>query len=108
MKIPNLPWIRQKDPRLYEALKAVQDQTTNIEKQGNFNATGHPAPPPPINGLKVTTGPAGEFQIAITDNGEVGRGINYWVEHDTSPNFTNPHIVDMGQSRNHSVNLGDQ
>jgi hypothetical protein len=108
LKIPNLDYLRSLDPKLFEAIKAIQDQTSNIEKQGNFNALGPPNAPPAIDRLRVTTGPGGEYQIRITDNGEVSRGINYWAEYDTSPNFTNPHIIDMGQTRNHSVNLGNQ
>jgi hypothetical protein len=108
LKIPNLDYLRSLDPKLFEAIKAIQDQTSNIEKQGNFNALGSPAAPPAIDRLRVTSGPGGEYQIRITDNGEVSRGINYWAEYDTSPNFTNPHIIDMGQTRNHSVNLGNQ
>lgn len=70
--------------------------------------SGQPAAPPSINALHVSTGPGGEFQVAITDNNEISRGINYWAEHDTSPSFTNPHAIDMGQSRNLSVHMGTQ
>jgi hypothetical protein len=111
MNIPNLQFIRSLPDigaRLYEAFKAVQDQTTNIEQQTNTAAQQQPTSPPPINKIHVSTGPGGEFQIAITDNGQISRGINYFAEHDSSPNFTNPHVVDMGQSRNASLYLGNQ
>lgn len=108
MKIQNLELFRAKDKYLYEALSSIQTQTGQIETQGNFNATGNPPVPPPIGQLVVTTGPSGEFQITIHDSGEFGRGNNYFAEHDTSPAFSNPHVVDMGQSRNHSIYLGNQ
>lgn len=111
MNIPNLKFIRgipQIGARLYEALLAVQNQATSTEAQANTNSNGQPAPPPAINGLHVSTGPGGEFQIAITDNGQISRGINYWAEHADNPQFNNPHHIDMGQSRNTSVYMGPQ
>lgn len=111
MTLPNLPYIRRIPiigARLYEALNAVQTQSQATEQQTNANPSGQPAPPPAINGVHVSTGPGGEFQIAITDNGQVARGVNYWVEHADDPSFTNPHVIDLGQSRNHSVYLGSQ
>ncbi len=89
-------------PRLVELFNAVQSQTTIIEKQGNLNATGEPPVPPPPDALNVTNGPSGEFQIAITHNGEFNRGANFHVQWDTSPAFTNPHNIDLGASRNDS------
>ena len=94
--------------RLYDSLKSIQDQVSNIETQTNTNSSAQPTAPPAINGVHVSTGPGGEFQIAITDQNQISRGINYWAEHDSDPNFSNPHIIDMGQSRNHSVYLGSQ
>ena len=111
MIIPNLQFIRSLPgigSRLYESLKAVQDQTSNIEQQTNSAAQQQPAPPPAIDALQVSTGPGGEFQVAITDNGQISRGIQYFAEHDSDPNFTNPHVIDMGQSRNASVFMGAQ
>ncbi len=96
-------------PRLVELFNAVQKQTTIIEKQGNLNATGDPPVPPPPDALNVTNGPSGEFQIAITHNGEFNRGTTFHTQWDTSPHFTNPHNIDHGVSRNDSsLNLSGQ
>lgn len=116
MEIPQLNWIRKLSidgvpdfgARLFKAMRGIQTQVTNIERQGNFSAQAQPAAPPAIQGVHVSTGPGGEFQIAISDTGQVNRGINYFVEHDSDPNFSNPHVIDMGQSRNHSVYMGGQ
>lgn len=105
MQLPNLQFIRSIPvwgPRLYEAFNAVQQQTTRIETQGNLNATGDPPVPPPPDALNVTNGPSGEYQIAITHNGEFNRGTTFHVQWDTSPHFTNPHNIDLGASRNDS------
>jgi hypothetical protein len=94
--------------RLYEALQSIQQQATATEQQTNANGSSQPQAPPAINGVHVSTGPGGEFQVAITDNNQISRGVKYFAEHDTSPNFTNPHVIDMGTSRNHSTYLGSQ
>jgi hypothetical protein len=110
MKIPNLAYLRNIPDfgaKLYEALDAVQRQSSTVEKQVNGNATGQPESPPNIDALNVT-GQNGHFNIAITDNGQVSRGIRYYVEHDSDPNFTNPHVIHMGDSRNHNAFLGNQ
>lgn len=93
---------------LHKALTSIQNQSTTTEQQSNTNPTGQPTAPPAINGFHVSTGPGGEFQLAITDNGEISRGVKYWADHDTSPAFSNPHAIDIGQTRNHSVFLGNQ
>ena len=97
--IKNIPVYGQ---RLFELFQSVQQQTTTIEKQGNLNATGAPPVPPPPDALNVTNGPSGEYQIAVTHNGEFNRGTNFHVQWDTSPHFTNPHNIDLGASRNDS------
>ena len=110
MSIRNMEYLRGKDNRLYEALVDLQSQVQTLQKQTNSGSSqsSQPAAPPAINHVHVSTGPGGEFQIAITDNSPINRGINYWAEHADNPQFTNPHIIDMGQSRNHSVYMGSQ
>lgn len=112
MQLPNLQFIKNIPiwgTRLFEAFDAVQQQTTHIETQGNLNATGDPPVPPPPDALNVTNGPSGEYQIAITHNGEFNRGTTFHVQWDTSRNFSNPHNIDLGASRNDSsLNLPGQ
>lgn len=111
MTIKQLAWIRTipfLGGRLHDAFKSIQNGMTAFEQQANLSATTQPKAPPALNGFKVTPGPGGEFQISISDNGQISRGIHYWAEHDTTPAFANPHIIDIGQTRNHSVYLGSQ
>lgn len=93
--------------RLYEALQDLITHHANLAQQVNGNSTGSPQAPPPIDSLKVT-GQNGHFNIAITHNAEIYRGIRYYAEHSTTPDFQNPQIVPMGDSRNHSLFLGNQ
>jgi hypothetical protein len=49
----------------------------------------------------------GIFDIAITVYSAVHRGIYYFAESDTNPNFTAPRVYFMGASRNLRVALGN-
>jgi hypothetical protein len=91
--------------KLKEALQSLGDAITTHLSQTNGNATGQPIPPPNISALQVT-GQNGHHSIAITDNSNFYRGIQYHLEHDTSPQFTNPQPVSIGPSRNASLFLG--
>lgn len=93
-------------PKLAEALKSIAQQTANVAQQLNGNGSGSPQPPPPVNGLKVT-GKNGHFNIAIQDGNKIFRDIHYYVEHSDNPHFTNPSVIHLGHSRNHSIFLGN-
>lgn len=114
MEIKNLNYLRNAKPsdpdfntKLAEALQSIAIQATNTEQQTNANPAGNPSAPPPVNNLNVT-GRNGQFSIQITDHNEIYRGINYHVEHDTDPNFTNPQPIHLGPNRTHNVFLGNQ
>lgn len=109
MAIRNLPWLRgvaQIGSRLYEIVSDLNTQHQNLAEQVNGNGSSQPNAPPSIGGLQVT-GQNGHFSIAITDNSPIYRGVNYFVEHADNPHFTNPHVIDLGASRNHNVFLGN-
>lgn len=92
--------------KLVEALNDLAQQIANGHQQGNFNGKGAPLPPPTVDGLTVK-GQNGHFQIAISDNNRIYRGVRYYVEHSDNPAFTNPHVIALGDSRNHSIFLGN-
>lgn len=106
MSVRNLDYIRQMDPRLYEAIADIIQQHQTLTQQVAGNSTGQPEPPPPISGLKVT-GQNGHFHIQITDNNPIYRGIRYQAEYADNPNFTHAQPVRMGDARNHTVFLGN-
>lgn len=113
-KVRNLDYIRGLSTpelpgfgaRLYEALQDVITHHTNLAQQVNGNSIGNPEPPPPIDSVNVT-GQNGHFDIAIQHNAPIYRGVRYYAEYDTSPDFSNPRVVPMGDSRNHSLFLGN-
>lgn len=55
------------------------------------------APPPPDSVNVVASG--GFAHVQITHNAQVNKGINYFTEVDTNPNFPQPHVIDHGTSR---------
>jgi hypothetical protein len=107
IQIKNAAFLRTLyDGKLVEALESLATQVSNVQQQTNANGTGSPQAPAAIGGLKVT-GQNGHFNIAITDNSPIFRDVHYWVEHADNQHFLNPHVVHMGQSRNHNLFLGN-
>ena len=106
MNVRNLEDIRAKDQKLYEALTDIINQHLNTSQQTNSNPIGNPEPPPAIAGLKVSAS-NGHFQVAINDPNPIYRGVSYFVEHADNPNFTNPHVEELGASRNANFFFGN-
>ena len=105
--VRNLDYIRDKDERLYEALSDIITHYTTQGQQTNSNAVGQPAPPPAVSSVNVT-GRGGYLHVAINDQGNIYRGIRYYVEHADNPHFTDAINVPMGDSRNVSIAVGNQ
>lgn len=95
--LPNLDHHRVKDPKLWETLRVIQK---------NLQALSQPSPPP-INSITVTAA-NGWFTVTLTDNGNVGPGIHYFIEYSTTAGFQQPVVVDNGASRTAVLNLGNQ
>lgn len=103
----SLPEFPDFGAKLFEALQSIGVQGTNIEQQTNSNAQGAPQPPQNIDSVNVSAA-NGHFSVAIQDQGNnLYRGVQYFVEHDSDPNFTNPITVPMGTSRNANLFLGN-
>lgn len=93
--------------KLGELLTQIAQGVHNIEQQTNSNATGSPQSPPALNSLSVSAN-HGHFAVEINHEGaEFYRGVRYYVEHDASPQFSAPHVIDLGNSRNASLFLGN-
>ncbi len=105
MQVRNLDEIRARDPKLYEALIDIINGSGTIAQQVNGNPNGQPSAPPQINGLQVTA-QDGFAHVSISDENQIYRGIRYYVEHADNPNFTNPQVVPMVDSRNTVVPIG--
>lgn len=109
MKIKNLSYLRglpEFGQKLAEALTSIGAAHDTITEQVNGNSDGNPLPPPSINSLNVKA-ENGFAHVSVVDNNDIYRGIRYYVEHADNPQFTNPQIVPMQDSRNTVVPIGN-
>jgi hypothetical protein len=84
---------------LQSALQRIEDAVNNLGKNTAAAPKGILPPPPVIQQLSVKTNGNGLVHAVINDTNPIQKGINYFVEYDTTPNFTQPHVVHMGASR---------
>lgn len=94
----NRSQIFQMNRLIAEALDDIQSQVNNVAQQTTASAQGGTNPPPNISNIAVSAA-NGVFQIIITDNAPVYRGINYFAEYSDTASFTQPHVLDLGASR---------
>ena len=107
LNIPQLAYIKGRDPFLYESLLHLVRAVNSIGRAAGVDPSGSIAAPAPIGNLSVTAAD-GIFDLAITDNSPVRRGIFYFAESDSTPAFAAPHVYFLGSSRNLRLSLGNQ
>lgn len=106
LSIRNITYIAQKlDNRLGEAFEDLIRGVNNITDQIVSNPSGPQSPPPTINGLSVLAAD-GIFDVAITDNNAIQRGIIYFIEYSTTPQFSQPSGFCLGPWRTWRGQLG--
>jgi hypothetical protein len=106
LTIPQLARLKSTDPYLYESLRQIVTAVNALGRATGVDPAGSIEPPAPIGSLSVTAAD-GIFDVAITDNSPVHRGIFYFAESDTSASFTAPHVHFLGCSRNLRLALGN-
>ncbi len=106
LQLPQLKHVESNDPQLYSALKTVVEAVNNLGRGTGVDPAGSIAQPIAPAAISVK-GADGIFDIAITDNSPLVRGISYFAESDTSPAFTQPHVYALGPSRNARLSLGN-
>jgi hypothetical protein len=106
LTIPQLAKLKTADPYLYEALRQVVAAVNALGRATGVDPAGSIESPSPIGGLAVAAAD-GIFDVAITDNSPVHRGIFYFAESDTSSSFIAPRVHFLGCSRNLRVALGN-
>jgi hypothetical protein len=99
--------VQKIDPVLAQALDSIVEQIQSVATQTAATVNGFTPAPHPISQLSVLAS-AGVFDIQIQDNTPVQRGINYFVEFSTTPNFVQPHVVNLGASRTYRSYWGNQ
>src|ERR1700687_5015872 len=107
LKIGQRAQIKGESPYVYEALTQIVNAVNSLGRATGVDPSGTIDPPAPIGSLSVTSAD-GIFDLAITDNSSVHRGIFYFAESDVTPAFAQPHVHFLGSSRNLRVALGNQ
>jgi hypothetical protein len=107
LKIGQLAQIKSDSPYVYEALTQIVNAVNSLGRATGVDPSGTIDPPVPIGSLSVTAAD-GIFDLAITDNSAVHRGIFYFAESDVTPAFSQPRVHFLGSSRNLRVALGNQ
>jgi hypothetical protein len=107
LKIGQLAQIKSDSPYVYEALTQLVNGINALGRATGVDPSGTIDSPAPIGSLTVKAAD-GIFDLAITDNSAVHRGIFYFAESDTTPAFSRPYVYFMGSSRNLRVALGNQ
>jgi hypothetical protein len=101
--------VQQKDFDNGNLLDRIITAVNNLASHLGATAVGKFTPPPPVDSIQVqgvqnvstnTITCSNELlHWVITHNQPVSKNIRYFTEVDTSPNFTQPHVVDHGTSR---------
>jgi hypothetical protein len=107
LKIGQLAQIKSDSPYVYEALTQIVNAVNSLGRATGVDPSGTIGPPAPIGSVNVTAAD-GIFDLAITDNSAVNRGIFYFAEFDVTPAFSRPIVHFLGSSRNLRVMLGNQ
>ena len=107
LKIGQLAQIKGESPYVYEALTQIVNAVNAIGRATGVDPSVTIDPPAPIGSLSVTAAD-GIFDLAITDNSTVHRGIFYFAESDVTPAFSRPRVHFLGSSRNLRIALGNQ
>ncbi len=107
LKIGQLAQIKSDSPYVYEALTQIVNAVNAVGRGTGVDPSGTIAAPSPIGNLNVTAAD-GIFDLLITDNSSVNRGIYYFAESDTTPAFSRPYVHFLGSSRNLRISMGNQ
>lgn len=79
--------IFQSDPRLGTLLQGMINATNNSSRSAGVAPVGQVSAPPPIDSVNVAQ--AGEMlHVSLNHNSQINRGIQYFTEVSTNPQFT--------------------
>ena len=108
-----LSYINQRDAYTGSLLSRMIQAVNTLAKNAGVAAVGKVSPPPPIGRINVqgalsgdtVTCPSEILHWTLDHNQAVAKGIKYFSEIDTDPNFPSPHVVDHGTSRSAFLTL---
>lgn len=93
-----------KDPLQANFLSQIIEGLNNVAKGAGVAVNGDLAAPQPVNAINVKA--AGEMvHVTLTHAASVSRAIEYHLQYDTNPSFTQPHNEHLGASRGKTLHL---
>src|SRR5665213_1297872 len=92
------------NPELSVLIQKITNFTNGLARNVANSGNGNFPTPPPIEALSVKASD-GLVHVSLTHNAPIQKGINYFVEHSTDPNFAQPHVVHLGAARGTVLNL---
>ena len=110
-----LDFLSQKDTYLGKFLRRVVAAINTTAQNASVSSVGLFPTPPKVDSINV----AGTFSAStntitttsellhwtMVHNQQVHKGVRYFTEIDTNPNFTQPHVIDHGTSRSGFLHL---
>lgn len=110
-----LEYLAQKDPFLGKILRRVISAINTTAKNANVAAIGLFPTPPQVDTVNVAgtfssdtntiTTTSEHLHWTMEHNQQVHKGVQYFSEIDTDPNFTQPHVIPHNSSRTGLKNL---
>lgn len=93
-------------PEVADEFSKLELAFNTVNSQTNANPLGQVEPPPQVSSVSVVAKGGGVHQVTIQDNNPVTRGISYFAEYSTDPQFSTFSVVPMGPSRQIDVPAG--
>jgi hypothetical protein len=96
--------LKNENPRLGLMMDKVRDAVNQAATVLGIDATSHISPPSAPQSMNVKAN-NGTVHVTIQDGSQRGRSLNYFVEADTDPAFSNPHVEHLGPGRGRFFSL---
>ena len=90
-------WMQQ-DAVQGSVVQRIIDAVNNLGRSVGASPIGQLSAPAPPQGLNIKA-VNGTVHATITDASPIGKPLHYFLEYDTSPAFTQPHVLHNGTSR---------
>jgi hypothetical protein len=89
---------------LSDAVQQLQNGINTVAENTASALGTKMAPPPPIDNIDVKAS-GGLLHVTLADHNTIQKGINYFVEHSTRPDFVGAHVVHINASRGTTLTL---
>jgi hypothetical protein len=96
--------VRNENPSLGNLIRRVIAAVERMAQNTGVSAVGQAAPPPTVGAVQVKAA-GGIAHVTVSDSAQVSKPVEYFIEHDTDPNFPAPHVVHLVSSRGAFLNL---